>query len=112
MRHIIITMLGIGVARPSYFVRRIALLRIGLYRSLCAQTSRNFEWVLAPDIHIPDSSLIELQEMSSGHSNFHICLVDPIKTGVLYPQLEDFAADVDEDVIFSRVDEDDALNIT
>src|SRR5688572_8043927 len=50
LRHYIITRLGIGMSRPAFFRRRLAIMRATLLRSLASQTCRDFEWIIFTDV--------------------------------------------------------------
>lgn len=114
MRHIIFTRLGIGVARPSFFKQHVALLEAGLFRSMAAQTSQNFDWYVAVDKQIDADSKTHLEKMFSPHSNFHLLILDPLVVFRTVPRFTDLKIKLqaDDTLALTRIDDDDALNIS
>lgn len=111
LRHIVTTRMGLGMRRPSFFRRHIALMAETLVPSLAAQTRQDFEWILATDTEIDDANWAELERVLAPYPNFRAVKLDPFKHG-LSPRLASILpegvgeADL---VAVSRVDDDDAL---
>lgn len=109
-RLIIVTRLGIGISRPSFFRQHVEVMRVGLARSLAAQTERNFEWVVVADTQIDADSQAALERVLSA-ANGRLVLLDPVVTGRLAPIPKDVLDDANDGLlVLSRIDDDDALH--
>lgn len=111
LRHIVSTRMGLGMRRPSFFRRHIALMAETLVPSLAAQTCQDFEWILATDAKIDDENWEELGRVLRPYPNFRAVKLDPFMHGLsprLAAILPEGVGDVDL-VAVSRVDDDDAL---
>lgn len=108
----IVTRLGIGIADMERSIFRVRLLAETLYRSLVAQTSQDFSWLIVADQRIHPQAESELRQLISSHPNFEIHKQDPLKTKSMTPmsatvkeriQSSPFAA-------ISRIDDDDVVS--
>lgn len=111
MRHVIITRLGIGIARPSFYRQHIAMLKEGLFKSLCAQTNQNFEWYVCVDQLIDAENRAALQALLNTQKNFKLFTFDPLRKGRMMPYWKDFSKEpVSEALMLTRMDDDDCLH--
>lgn len=113
MRHIIVTRLGIGINRPSFYDVHISLLEKTIFQSLKSQTCTEFEWVIAIDSRIDSYSLERLQDLLCPFNNFRIITVDPLATYSLNPGMKAIVGSEigDTRLAMSRIDDDDAVSV-
>lgn len=109
MRHYILTRLGIGIARRSFFDHHVSLLEIGLAKCLKEQTARSFEWLVVTDKNIPLDILERLSAVIKP-ANGKVILFDPISARTMFPRAQELinVAD-DSDALVSRIDDDDLI---
>jgi hypothetical protein len=112
LRHIVVTRLGIGVSRPSFYEKQLSLMEATMLPSLAAQTRRDFEWAIGVDALIDDASLKRLQEMIAPYPHFRVVKCNPIESLVLHPTLTELLGQDDGGrLLLSRADCDDALGV-
>jgi len=109
VRHIIVTRLGIGIARQTFYRHHIAILKAGLYRSLAAQTDKDFEWVVICDRYISSENYESLEELVSSVRG-RVLAFDPIKASRLMPTAKEIVGLRDgRRVLMTRIDDDDIV---
>lgn len=97
------------MARPSYYSYHASIMRASLYRSLLAQTDKDFEWVVICDSRIDYANRLEVQDMVAGVGG-RVLLFDPVAKGRLLPHAKEILGKLDDrKVIMSRIDDDDAI---
>lgn len=103
----IVTRLGLGVARPEFFERALAIMRLTLAPSLRNQTDKRFTWVVATDCRAPAFVAGEIAAMAEGLS-MSLWLRDPLVEGmnpISKKRLADAARG--DDLLVARIDSDD-----
>lgn len=109
MRLVIVTRLGVGVARPSYFRYHTSIMRASLYQSLKAQTDIDFEWVVICDSRIDEGSRSEIENLIEPVGG-RVLLFDPIAKGRLLPHAKEILGRLDSRLlVMSRIDDDDVI---
>ncbi len=112
LRHIVLTRLGIGMNRRSFYRRHIALMVATTLPGMARQTCSDFEWVIAVDVKIDEESWAELTEALAPYSHFRAIKLDPFEDGLAPLLSHVLQGPVNADrLAVSRLDDDDALTL-
>lgn len=109
---VLITRIGVGISRDSYYRHRLRVAELALAGSLRAQTDKSFTWVLVSDVRAPAWVDGELEGLAAGLS-FDIWRRDPTVVGINpvdRPAVRAMIAA--RPTILSRCDDDDLLHRT
>ena len=108
--HIIVTRLGVGVRRPSFYDEHLSLARLTVAASLNAQTCRNFIWAVAIDARAPKDIEERLEALVPG-IQVEVWRRDPFKDANAPLDRRRIVEMADGRSIFTtRVDDDDFLH--
>jgi hypothetical protein len=112
IKHIVLTRLGIGIARPAFYRQHAALLEAGIFQSLRQQTLQDFEWHVVVDRQIDAESLERLKALFAPYPHFKALAFDPIEKGRMVPKIPDLdlAPAPDDLLALSRIDDDDIVS--
>lgn len=109
MNHYIVTRLGVGISRKSFYDHHIKLLKEGLAVCFSKQTDSRFVWILIVDAKIPDSSFDELRNLIRS-ANGRVMKYDPIKNMRMLPRTaKEIVGDIDSPYLMTRIDDDDIV---